>query len=937
MIALLAFGFVVSLPRYLPTARAVTGLVCLGDPNSAAASGTTPCPASAPTFSAPIGSQLRVGVFIQGSDALNGFGVTLKADHTKIAPIGVDLTGTVLPGTPTPIVECLSNILKAGGACPSTDTIDTLDYFVTGGFGLSTSPPTSGILFAAIYNVTGTGSTTIGYQTGCGSASVPTSVPPNTCVTISSGATASLSETAQIANFNNAALPPNLTLSASATSLTPPAASTSTITVTGNNGWPPSGITDSISFTVTAPQHVTASVNPPSCAPSIPCTTTLTVSGTGSGPVQVVGTYQTIVNGETETLSAQATVIVSQPAALSGVTVSPTTVTGASGSATAMVTVTGSNGFTGPVALSLGTTVPTGLTASFNPSTVTLSGTAATTGTSVVTFSGAANTYNTQIKATAGTAIKTSSVVHVTLTPAAGGDFSLSANPLTVSGATNIAAVSTITVAPTGTGFTSDVALTVAATPSTGVTCTLTPTTVTAATGTSVLSCTDTSPGSFTANVMGTGGGKTHTQPVTFNIVQTIAKDFALSAAPTTVPVIAGSSGTSTITVTASGGLTGTITLTNSTTPSTGLTCNLSPKTVTLGTSGTSTLTCNAASSANGMFTTIVTGSNGTVTRTATVVFNVTPPAQPGFSLTANPISVTCNAGEMKTVMITVASQGGFNGIVALVPTINMATGLTATINPTSVTGSGSATLALTCTIAGSYTVTVTGTSGTLSPVMVMIPVTVNSVTAPSFTLTASPSSIQCTSTDTTTHTSTITLTGQNGFKGLATLTVNTLPSGLANPTLSPTSVSSTQTATLTVNCAGATPGTYTASVHGSSPYGQASTPVTITVATGQQQGTFSLSSSPSSITCNIGDTKTSTITVTGANGFSGTVTLSVNTLPSGLANPTLSTTSVASGQTATLTVNCAGATPGTYTTTVHGSSPYVQVSTSVTIIVTAV
>ena len=96
------------------------GKVCLTSP------GATACPSSPPALGGNVGAQTRIAVFIQDSDGLNGFDITLLASHTVLVPVGVDLTGSVLGADPTILVECLQGVLKVGSFCQSTDTIDTL-------------------------------------------------------------------------------------------------------------------------------------------------------------------------------------------------------------------------------------------------------------------------------------------------------------------------------------------------------------------------------------------------------------------------------------------------------------------------------------------------------------------------------------------------------------------------------------------------------------------------------------------------------------------------------------------------------------------------------------------------------------------------------------------------------------------------------------------
>ncbi len=86
---------------------------------------------------------------------------------------------------------------------------------------------------------------------------------------------------------------------------------------------------------------------------------------------------------------------------------------------------------------------------------------------------------------------------------------------------------------------------------------------------------------------------------------------------------------------------------------------------------------------------------------------------KPDFTIAA-PIGVTIHAlGGPSTSTINVTAVNQFSGTVLLTATASP--GLTATITPSSVTGSGTATLKMSSTMNGTYTVTVTGTSGSLS------------------------------------------------------------------------------------------------------------------------------------------------------------------------------------------------------------------------------
>jgi hypothetical protein len=95
----------------------------------------------------------------------------------------------------------------------------------------------------------------------------------------------------------------------------------------------------------------------------------------------------------------------------------------------------------------------------------------------------------------------------------------------------------------------------------------------------------------------------------------------------------------------------------------------------------------------------------------------------------------------------------------------------------------------------------------------------------------------------------------------------------------------------------------------------------TWTVVSGSPSPDYSLSMTPASQSVAPGGNTSYTVTVTGNNGFSGTVNLGVAGLPSGVTgsfNPTL----VAGSGSSTLTIDAgAGAASGTYTATVTGTS----------------
>lgn len=100
---------------------------------------------------------------------------------------------------------------------------------------------------------------------------------------------------------------------------------------------------------------------------------------------------------------------------------------------------------------------------------------------------------------------------------------------------------------------------------------------------------------------------------------------------------------------------------------------------------------------------------------TVIVLAGASTPPSPGFTLSANPTSLSVTQGASGAATISVAPSGGFNGNVAFAAT-GLPAGVTATFNPPSAASSSTVTLAAGASApAGTSAFTVTGTSGALS------------------------------------------------------------------------------------------------------------------------------------------------------------------------------------------------------------------------------
>ncbi len=263
----------------------------------------------------------------------------------------------------------------------------------------------------------------------------------------------------------------------------------------------------------------------------------------------------------------------------------------------------------------------------------------------------------------------------------------------------------------------------------------------------------------------------------------------------------------------------------------------------------------------------------------------------PNFTISAStpaPVSISQTANWT----ITVTAINGFTGTVSLTDTVP--SGLTCSaISPNNITGSGTATVSCNATIAANYTLTLTGTSGSLT----------HSATAmfrfSDFSIAANPTSMTVNAG--ISASSNLTVTALNGFTGPVSLSVNS-----TSCNISPTSVMGSGNSTLSCNFAseGVTNVAVT-STNGSLSH---SATVTYTVQD------FTLVASPTNVTVNAGTPATSTIQITGLNGFAGVVTLTTNSTWC-----TLTPGSITGSGNANL--SCTQSVAGIYTVTITGTS----------------
>jgi hypothetical protein len=395
--------------------------------------------------------------------------------------------------------------------------------------------------------------------------------------------------------------------------------------------------------------------------------------------------------------------------------------------------------------------------------------------------------------------------------------------------------------------------------------------------------------------------------------------DFTLSGSPSSQSVVVGQSVPFTATVSALNGFSASVGLSVSGLPA-GVSAAFSPTSIPG--SGSTTMTLTAANSTvAGVYPLTISGTSGALTHTANVSLTVTD-----FSIAATPASQTIVAGQSAPYTATVTALSGFTGPVGVTVT-GLPTGVTAAFSPASITGSGSSTMTLTAatnTAAGVYPLTVTGTSSGLTR-------TANvSLTITDFSLLATPGSQTIVLGQSAPYTATV--TPLNGFAGAVGLTVTGLPPGVT-AAFSPTSITGSGSSSMTLVANAAVPGTYPLTVNGTSGNLTHTAGVSLTVAAAPD---FSFVVAPSNQTVAAGLSAPYTATVTALNGFTGTASITVSGLPSGV-TAGFSPASVTGSGSSTMTLTVAGTTiPGTYTLTVSGNSGNITHTAGVSLTVTA-
>jgi subtilase family serine protease len=503
------------------------------------------------------------------------------------------------------------------------------------------------------------------------------------------------------------------------------------------------------------------------------------------------------------------------------------------------------------------------------------------------------------------------------LAPPASAGFQLSASPSSLTLQPGTSGTTTITVQNVD-GFTGKATLSLSGLPS-GVTASFG---ASSATGISVLTLSASSSairGSYLVTITGTSGSVTATTTLALVVD---APGFSLAPSSTKLSLNAGTSGSTNITVIDYDGFTRSVSLA----VTSGLPSGVTAAWTTNPTTGSSVLTLTASASATvGVSMVTITGISGSLSEITTVALSVYGSE---FELNISPFPYTIAEGGSTTSTVTVVPVGAFSGSVELEAS-ELPAGVTATFNPNPTTGTSVLTMTASKSAPLGTTLTQILGNGSYSGAGNQFFQTVTAVATPTFSVGISP--VFMTLDQGASGTATVTIIPQNGFTGSVNLAAPYLPTGVT-AAFSANTTRGTSVLTLTASSTTLPSGFYSVGITGSSGSIQ-NVVATLFLKVNPTPG-YTLCASSSSVNISQGASATDIIKVTPQTGFTGNVTLSISSLPSGVTaafgtNPTTGTSVL------TLTASCSVA-AGNYPAIVGGTSGTQTVTTPITVTVSS-
>jgi len=406
-------------------------------------------------------------------------------------------------------------------------------------------------------------------------------------------------------------------------------------------------------------------------------------------------------------------------------------------------------------------------------------------------------------------------------------------------------------------------------------------------------------PGYYYADIAASIGSITHDVYVS---IQVTGPDFSIFSTPGSLTLQRGASGVSTVFLNSLDGFNGTVSM-NVT--SYGLIAIPSNTTQNLTPGGTVSITITIQvpeTTPPGSYYVLVQAVSGTIRHSTQIFVQV---IGPDFSIQANPVQLFIHPGESAQSTILLTSLNGFSGNITLTASY-FVFGTNFTLSPINVTltpaivtlspgATSSATLDVSSTLDATgqnviIYISAVGSNETRSTSVYV------SIIAPTFNLSSDPSFLIIPQGGSAT--ATLTATSINNFSGNVSLSVGSPFSITGSFTPQNITLSAGGSATSTLNLtvpSTTTPGFYTVIVTG-----RTGTLTRFAYVEVQVTGpAFTLSASPMFMSLTRGGSGNSTITLNGAGGFSGTISLSAFSLLSGLTT-SLSSTSVTLNSTIT-------------------------------------
>ncbi|HSJ65613.1 MAG TPA: hypothetical protein VK922_17105 [Gemmatimonadaceae bacterium] len=282
--------------------------------------------------------------------------------------------------------------------------------------------------------------------------------------------------------------------------------------------------------------------------------------------------------------------------------------------------------------------------------------------------------------------------------------------------------------------------------------------------------------------------------------------------------------------------------------------------------------------------------------------------------------SLTLEQGETGTVTVTVTRGGGYAGAVTLSLTA-VPDELTAALDPVSLSGAGASTLTLTAgqsAVPGTYDLIVTGSGAGVASRSATLSVTITAPSqSPSIGVALSATALSLAQGQS--GTVGVDISRGGGYTGDVSLAASGLPAGVT-AAFTPASVSGASSVLTLVAASGATPGTYTITVTGSGAgVTDASANLTLTVSTPSPSPFIGVRLNADEIWVARGQSRQWEAIVTRGNGFTGTVSLTIEGLPPNVV-ATLTPSSLSAGVSGSLLILTAesGAATGTTNVTVR-------------------